>query len=35
VASPAQAVNAASTAGVVAPVTGIGTGETHHAVRED
>jgi len=35
VASPAQAVNAASSGAVVAPVTGIGTGETHHAVRED
>jgi hypothetical protein len=35
VASPAQAVNAASTAGVVGPITGVGTGETHQAIRKD
>jgi hypothetical protein len=35
VATPAQAVNAASTAGVVGPITGVGTGETHQALRDD
>jgi hypothetical protein len=35
VATPAQAVNAASTAGVVGPITGVGTGEAHQALRED
>jgi hypothetical protein len=35
VAAAAQATRAASSAGVLAPVTGIGTGETHHALRDD
>jgi hypothetical protein len=35
VATPAQAVNAASTAGVVGPITGVGTGEAHQALKED
>jgi hypothetical protein len=35
VASAADAVNAASTAGVVAPITGIGTGETHHDLKQE
>jgi hypothetical protein len=32
VATPAEATHAASTAGA-GPVTGVGTGETHHALR--
>ena len=35
VATRAEAVNASSTAGVVGPVTGVGTGETHQAIRND
>jgi hypothetical protein len=35
VATPAQAVNASSTAGVVGPITGVGTGETHQALKDD
>jgi hypothetical protein len=35
VATPAQATNPSSTAGVVVPVTGIGTGTTHQAIRQD
>ena len=35
IATPAQATNASSTAGVVAPVTGIGTGITHQTIRRD
>jgi len=35
VASAAAAVNAASTAGVVGPITGVGTGETHHDLKQD
>jgi hypothetical protein len=35
VATAAQATNPALTTGVVAPVTGNGTGETHHALRND
>ena len=34
VATAAQATNAASTAGA-GPVTGVGIGETHHALRDD
>jgi hypothetical protein len=34
VATPAQATHAASTSGVLAPVTGLGTGEAHHALRD-
>jgi hypothetical protein len=34
VARPAPATHAASTAGT-GPVTGVGTGETHHALRDD
>jgi hypothetical protein len=35
VASPAAATNPALTTGVVAPLSGIGTGETHQALRND
>jgi hypothetical protein len=35
VVSPAAATRAASSAGVVGPVTGEGTGETHHAIKEN
>jgi len=35
VATPAQATNASSTAGVLVPVTGIGTGVTHQTIRRD
>jgi hypothetical protein len=35
VATPAQATHAASSAGVLSPVTGVGTGETHHALRDE
>jgi len=35
VATAAEATNASSTAGVVVPITGIGTGETHQALRND
>jgi hypothetical protein len=35
VATPAQATNPSSTTGVVVPVTGIGTGTTHQAIRND
>ncbi len=34
VATAAQATHAASSAGVVAPITGVGTGETHHALKQ-
>ena len=33
IATPAQATNAASTAGVLVPITGIGTGITHQTIR--
>ena len=35
VATAAQATNAASSAGVVGPITGVGTRETHHALKQD
>jgi hypothetical protein len=35
VATPAQATNASSTAGVVVPVGGAGTGATHQAIRRN
>jgi hypothetical protein len=35
VAAPAEATNPSSTAGVVVPITGIGTGTTHQAIRRD
>jgi len=35
VATPAQAINASSTAGVLVPVTGVGTGITHQTIRRD
>jgi hypothetical protein len=35
VATAAQATNAASSGGVVGPVTGVGTGETHHDLKQD
>ena len=35
VATPDQATNPSSTAAVVVPVTGIGTGNTHQAIRQD
>ena len=35
VATPAEATNASSTTGVVVPVTGVGTGETHHALKNN
>jgi hypothetical protein len=35
VASAAQATRAASSAAVAGPITGVGTGETHHALRDD
>ena len=35
VATPAQATQPATTTGVVTPLTGNGTGETHHALRND
>jgi hypothetical protein len=35
VATPAHAIHPSTTTGVVAPVTGIGTGATHHALRQD
>lgn len=35
VATPAQATLAASSAGVLVPVTGIGTGGAHHALRDE
>jgi hypothetical protein len=35
VATRAQATRAASSAGVVVPITGQGTGETHHALKND
>jgi hypothetical protein len=35
VASAAQATRAAGSAGVAGPITGVGTGETHHALRGD
>jgi hypothetical protein len=35
VATAAQATNVASTAGVVGPITGVGTGETHQALKQD
>jgi len=35
VATPDQATSPSSTAGVVVPVTGIGTGATHQAIRQD
>ena len=35
VATIAQATNASSSAGVVGPVTGVGTGETHHDLKQD
>jgi hypothetical protein len=34
VATPAQATNASSTQGVT-PITGVGTGETHHDLKND
>ena len=35
VATPAQATNASSTAGVLVPVTGVGTGITHQTIRRN
>jgi hypothetical protein len=35
VATPAEATNVASSAGVVGPVTGVGTGETHHDLKQE
>ena len=35
VASPTEATRPATSTGVVTPVTGVGTGETHHALRQD
>jgi hypothetical protein len=35
VATAAQATNVASSAGVVGPITGVGTGETHQALKQD
>ena len=35
VATPAQATEPARSTGVVSPVTGVGTGETHQALRQD
>jgi hypothetical protein len=35
VATPEQATHVATSSGVLAPVTGMGTGETHHALRDD
>jgi hypothetical protein len=35
IATPAQATNASSTAGVLVPVTGIGTGITHQTIRRN
>jgi hypothetical protein len=35
VATPAQATNASSTAGVLVPVTGVGTGVTHQTIRRN
>jgi hypothetical protein len=35
VATSAQATNASHTNGVVGPVTGVGTGETHHALKRE
>jgi hypothetical protein len=35
VATPAQAVNSSTTTGVLVPVTGVGTGATHQALRND
>ena len=35
VATPAQATSSSTTTGVVVPFTGVGTGETHHALRRD
>ena len=35
VSSLVQATNVASAAGVTGPVTGVGTGETHHDLKQD
>jgi len=35
VATPAEATNPASSAGVIGPVTGVGTGETHHDLKQE
>jgi hypothetical protein len=35
VATAAQATHAASSEGAAAPITGAGTGETHHALKND
>jgi hypothetical protein len=35
VATAAEATNASTTTGVTGPITGQGTGETHHALRDD
>ncbi len=35
VATPSQATRPATSTGVVVPITGVGTGETHHALRQD
>ena len=35
VATPAEATNPASSAGVVGPITGVGIGETHHDLKQD
>jgi hypothetical protein len=35
VATAAQATHAASSQGAAGPITGVGTGETHHALKND